>query len=156
MTDAVVMQSASQRRCPATGTSIAQAWQDERRHLAPLPILPQPFDHVATRVVGDDALVHFEGRQYSVPFAHVGRRVELRGAAGVVQILAEQSIIAEHPRHSERRLIIDPAHYEGRSTSTVRAPTPLGRLGQRLQQLAAMPVEQRPIDLYAALAEVAR
>ena len=29
-------------------------------------------------------------------------------------------------------------------------------LGQRLQALAAMPVERRPIDLYAALAEVAR
>ena len=156
MTDAAVMQSAHQRRCPATGATVLEAWEEERRHLAPLPILPQPFDHVATRAVGDDALVHFEGRQYSVPFAHVGRRVELRGAAGVVQILAEQSIIAEHPRHTERRLVIDPAHYEGRGTATVSAPTPLGRLGRRLQEFAAMPVEQRPIDLYAALAEVAR
>lgn len=52
--------------------------------------------------------------------------------------------------------MIDPAHYEGRSTPTVIAPTPLGRLGQRLQALAATPVERRPIDLYAALAEVAR
>jgi hypothetical protein len=156
MTDAAVAQSAAQRRCPATGTSIAQAWDDERRHLAPLPILPQPFDHVATREVGADALVHFEGRQYSVPFAHVGRRVELRGAAGVVQILADQAIIAEHPRHTERRLVLAPAHYDGPSTLTVIAPLPLGRVGQRLQELAAMPVEHRPLDLYAALAEVAR
>lgn len=52
--------------------------------------------------------------------------------------------------------MIDPAHYEGRSTLRVIAPTPLGRLGRRLQELAAMPVERRPIDLYAALAEVAR
>jgi transposase len=154
--DAAVEQSARRRCCPATGSSVWEAWQDERRHLAPLPILPQPFDHIATREVGDDALVHFEGRQYSVPFAHVGRRVELRGAAGVVQILAEQAIIAEHPRRTDRRLVIDPAHYEGRSTLTVIAPTPLGRLGRRLQELAAMPVEHRPIDLYAALAEVAR
>jgi transposase len=156
MTDAVVAQSAAQRRCPATGTSIWQAWEEERRHLAPLPILPQPFDHVATREVGADGLVHFEGRQYSVPFPQVGRRVELRGAAGVVQILADQAIIAEHPRHTERRLVLDPAHYEGPSTPSVIAPMPLGRLGQRLQELAAMPVEHRPIDLYAALAEVAR
>lgn len=154
--DTAVEQSARARRCPITGSSVWEAWQQERRHLAPLPILPQPFDQVATRPVGEDALVHFEGRQYSVPFAHVGRRVELRGGAGVVQILAEHSIIAEHPRHTARRLVIDPAHYEGDSTPTVIAPTPLGRLGQRLQQLAAMPVEQRPIDLYAALAEVAR
>ena len=49
-------------------------------HLGPLPILPQPFDHVATRTVGEDALVHFEGRQYSVPFVYLGCQVELRGA----------------------------------------------------------------------------
>lgn len=52
--------------------------------------------------------------------------------------------------------MIDPAHYEGRSTPAVIAPTPLGRLGRRLQELAEIPVEQRPIDLYAALAEAAR
>src|SRR5262245_31268879 len=131
MTDAAVEQSARRRRCPATGSSVWEARQEERRYLAALPILPQPFDHVATRHVSDDALVHFEGRQYSVPFAHVGRHVELRGAAAVVQILAEHSIIAEHPRRTERRLVIDPAHYEGPSTPTVIAPTPLGRLGQR-------------------------
>ena len=45
-----------------------------------LPVLPQPFDHVATRPVGSDALVHFEGRQYSVPFAYLGQHVEIRGA----------------------------------------------------------------------------
>jgi hypothetical protein len=38
----------------------------------------------------------------------------------------------------------------------VTAPIPLGRLGLRLQELATLPVERRPIDLYAALAEVAR
>lgn len=154
--DSAVEQSARRRRCPATGSSVWEAWQDERSHLAPLPMLPQPFDQVATRQVGSDALVHFEGRQYSVPFAYIGQRVELRGAAGVVQILAAASIIAEHPRHTERRLVIDPAHYEGHSTATVMAPTPLGKLGRRLQELAAITVEQRPIDLYAALAEAAR
>jgi hypothetical protein len=100
--------------------------------------------------------VHFEGRQYSVPFVYLGRQVELRGAAGVVQILADASVVAEHARHTERRLVIDPTHYEGVGNAQVRAPTPLGRLGQRLQALADLPVEQRPIDLYAALAEVAR
>jgi hypothetical protein len=42
------------------------------------------------------------------------------------------------------------------ATPTVLPPTPLGRLGRRLQELACLPVERRPIDLYAALAEVAR
>jgi hypothetical protein len=36
------------------------------------------------------------------------------------------------------------------------APVPLGKMGQRLQEIIQQPVEQRPLDLYAALAEVAR
>ena len=35
-------------------------------------------------------------------------------------------------------------------------PKPLGRMARRLQEIAALPVERRPVDLYAALAEVAR
>lgn len=132
------------------------SWQAERRHLAPLPILPQPFDHVATRTVSGDCLVSFEGRQYSVPFAWVGQPVELRGCCNTVQILAGLQVVAEHPRHTEQRLLIDPQHYEGRSTERVAAPIPLGRLGRRLQELASIPVDARPLDLYAALAEVAR
>jgi hypothetical protein len=38
----------------------------------------------------------------------------------------------------------------------VLPPTPLGRMGRRLQEIALMPPEQRPLDIYAALAEVAR
>ena len=88
--------------------------------------------------------------------AYLDRQVEVRGGAGCVQVLADQQVIAQHARHTERRLLIDPAHYEGPDTATVQAPTPLGRMGRRLQELAAMPVQQRPLDLYAALAEVAR
>ncbi len=98
----------------------------------------------------------FEGRQYSVPFAWVGQPVELRGCCDTVQILGGMQVVAEHARHTEHRLVIDPEHYEGRSTDRVAAPMPLGHLGRRLQQLAEMPVAHRPLDLYAELAEVAR
>ena len=40
--------------------------------------------------------------------------------------------------------------------SLIFGSVPLGRMGRRLQEIAALPVEQRPLDLYAALAEVAR
>lgn len=155
-TDAALAHSSRQRRCPATGTSVYEAWQAERAFLAPLPPLPAPFDLVATRRVANDALVAFEGHQYSVPFTYLGQTVELRGTAGRVQILADSQIIAEHPRHTLARLVIDPNHYEGPGTRFVQAPTPLGRLGRRLQELMFLPVERRPLDLYAALAEVAR
>ena len=35
--------------CPATGTSVWEAWQAERVHLAPLPLLPEPFGTVRRR-----------------------------------------------------------------------------------------------------------
>ena len=54
------------------------------------------------------------------------------------------------------RLVIDPQHYDGPNTERVIAPPPLGRMGRRLQELAEAPVMQRSIELYAALAEVAR
>lgn len=60
------------------------------------------------------------------------------------------------PRHSRERLLIDPSHYEGPSTDRVEAPVPLGRMGRRLQEVAALVTEERPLDLSATLAEVAR
>jgi hypothetical protein len=115
----------------------------------------EPFDQVATRRVSVDCLVSFEGRQYSVPFAWVGQSVEVRGGR-TVQILAGQAVGAEHRRHTAARLVIDASHYEGPATAYVLPPTPLGKLSRRLQAIAELPVIQRPTDLYAALAEVAR
>ena len=77
-------------------------------------------------------------------------------SATSVQILAGHAIVAVHPRHTRERLVIDQAHYEGPGTVRVAPPTPLGRMGERLQELARVPVAHRAIDLYAQLAEVAR
>ena len=156
VTDDRVRQLSRRRICPATGTDVESAWQEELTHLSPVPVLPEPFDHVGDRRVGDDCMVSFEHRSYSVPFRYCGRRVEVRGCAATVQILADGAVVAVHPRHTEHRLLIDPAHFEGTSTTRVTAPPPLGRMGKRLQAIAALAPQQRPVDLYAALAEVAR
>jgi len=156
-TDARVAARAAERRCPATATTVAEAWAEERRLLTPVPeTAPEPFDLVAARRVGRDGLVAFEGRQYSVPFRLVGEAVEVRGAAGAVQVLKDCEIIACHPGGTERRIVIDQRHYDGPSTERVIAPPPLGRMGARIQELATVPVARRSIELYAALAEVAR
>jgi hypothetical protein len=107
-TDARLDALAHERLCPATGTSVAEAWASEQRCLTRLPeTLPEPFDLVAVRVVGIDALVSFEGRQYSVPFRFAGERVEVRGCAGKVQIVKDCAVIATHPRATAARLVID-------------------------------------------------
>jgi Mu transposase, C-terminal domain len=111
---------------------------------------------VATRTAERDCTVSFEGRTYSVPFRLCGLPVEVHGCAGVVQVWHDGQVVAEHPRHTLQRLLIDPSHYDGPGDDRVAPPVPLGRMGRKLQEILEMPVEQRPLDLYAALAEVAR
>jgi transposase len=155
-TDERVAREAQVRTCPATGTSVWDAWQAEQRFLSPVPLLPEPFNLVATRTVAPDCTVAFEARRYSVPFARMGKVVTVHGCSRVVQVWADGQVIAEHPRHGRERIVIDPRHYEGVATKTVLPPLPLGRMGRRLQEIAEMTPQTRPLDLYAALAEVAR
>ncbi len=156
-TDQAVLESARRRTCPVTGASVWASYEAERRFLGPLPVsLPEPFDLVGQRRVGLDATVRFEGRTYSVPFRYAEREIEVRGCAEQVQMWSDGQVIAEHPRHTRSRLRIEPSHYDGPGDDRVRAPVPLGKMGRRLEEIAAMVPEQRPLDLYAALAEVAR
>lgn len=142
--------------CPATGETVHASWQAECERLRPLPILPEPFDVVVTRWVERDCLVAFEGRRYAVPFEHVAQAVEVRGCADVVQIWANGRVIRQYPRRTPERILLDPSCFEGSATERVLPPPPLGRMGRRLQEIWEMPVEARPLDLYEALAEVAR
>jgi transposase len=158
-TDALLAADATRRVCPATGRSVAESWAAERPRLRPLPpTLPEPFDLVRQAPVHKDCSVRFEGRCYIVPFAYLGREVEVRGCSGVVQILDPSTgvTLVQYPRGTEKRILINQACYDGEGTATVAAPPPLGRMGRRLQEIADLPVERRPIDLYAALAEVSR
>jgi transposase len=142
--------------CPATGKTVRESWDDELLHLKPLPILPEPFDVVVTRRVHRDCTIRFEGRTYAVPFRFSGEPVEVRGCAGRVQVVADGGVQIEYPRGTEERILLDPRCFEGESTDRAVPPPPLGRMGRRLQEILETPVEKRPIDLYAALAEVAR
>jgi len=156
-TDEQVVANAKRRTCPVTGESVLASYEAERRHLTPLPSpLPEPFDLVQRRRVGLDATVRFEGRTYSVPFVYAERELEVRGCAEAVQMWTDGKVVASHPRHTRSRLLIDPAHYEGPGDERVQAPVPLGKMGRRLEEIAAIVPERRPLDLYAALAEVAR
>jgi transposase len=147
------------RRSPMTGTTITEALTAERLRLQPVPAVHEPFDCVVARRVSRDCLVSFEGRRYSVPFAVVGRTVEVRGTAQHVVILAEGRELARHARHTAARLVLTATHYDGESTTAVRAPTPLGRRAQL--QLAGMPglptpaTIARPLSAYIALVEEA-
>jgi len=144
-------------RCPATGLSVHESWRGEVDKLQAMPDrIPEPFDISVMRQVRKDCMVHFEDRQYPVPFGYAGRMVEVRGTAKMVQILHSESVIREYPRQTQERILIDPSCYEGQATDRVLPPQRLGKMGRRLQEIIEAPVEARPIDLYADLMEVAR
>ena len=68
---------------------------------------------------------------------------------------AEQSRLAE--AQAQRLAVADAIRQRVEAAGrAVAAPVPLGAMGRRLQEILEMPVQQRPVDLYAALAEVAR
>lgn len=143
--------------CPVTGKTVYETWQAERELLQPLPDpLPEPFDVAVQRDVQRDCMVHFEGRQYAVPYHRVGLAVEVRGCADKVQLYSGGDLLIEYPRGTESRILIDPRCYRGQDTDRVLAPQPLGKMGRKLEDFYATPVEKRPLDYYAALAEVAR
>jgi len=154
--------------CPVTGTTVAEAFRAEQQVLQPLPTMVEPFDLVVTRRVSRDCLVSFEGRRYSVPFAWVGRHVDVWGTLSHVVIRGAGEEVARHARGSLARLLLDPAHYEGSSTDRVERPTPLGHRA-RLQlaglsshsrsALLLAPAREkivRPLDDYVRLVEALR
>jgi transposase len=148
---------AARRLRPSTGETVEASWRAEQRLPRPLPEpLPLAIDVAVTHTVHKDCTIGFEGRCYSVPFVLCGLAVEVRGCADVVQVLHQGRVAAEHPRHSRQRLLLDPAHYEGPGDDRVAPPVPSGQLGRRLLEVVAQPVEQQPLDLSAALAEVSR
>jgi transposase len=163
VTDQRVHQRALQLICPVTGRSIHTSWQAERASLRPLPqTLPEPFDVEVIRQVGDDCLIHFEGRQYSVPFLYQGRSVHVRGGAAAVSVWYDGKRLAEYARGTACRLLIDQAHYEGPGDERVMTPVPLGAWGRRIvlprswEHDAASQVAGRGIDHYAQLVRAMR
>jgi transposase len=158
-TDERLERDAERRRCPATGRTVAASWEAEKGLLRPLPAtLPEPFDLIRQCPVYKDCTIRFEGRTYTVPFRYAYKTVEVRGCSETVQVADRRTgaVVARYPRGTDALLLIDPQCYEGPSTDEVERPRPLGRMARRIQQLAARPVAARSIDLYAALAEVAR
>lgn len=158
ISDARIGERAQQLKCPLTDLSIDESWQLERSHLCPLPMtLPTPFDVEVQRTVPRDGLVWFEGRQYGVPFAWMGRSVRVRGCPRSVEIYAGGKHLTSYPRHTACRRLIDQDCYEGKATDRVEAPTRLGKIGQRIVLPRSWDWEapRRGVDRYALLVEQA-
>ena len=153
-------------RCPVTGGTVREALAEERRVLQPLPSSAELFDVEVARRVSRDCLVSFEKRRYSVPFAWIGRWVDVRGTARDVVVRGGGEEIARHRRGTQALVLLEKSHYDGRSTDRVIRPTPLGERGRL--QVAGLPADgtravsalapqeglERPLSEYARLVEL--
>jgi len=84
---------------------------EERAHLAPLPATCFEAPSYLTRKVARDYHVDVQRQYYSVPYQHVGQRVEVRVTQAHVEVLRNDTRIALHRRvPASQRFVTDPAH----------------------------------------------
>lgn len=98
-------------RTDREGKSYRELWQEERRHLLPLPADRFPACRESNTRVDKQSLVHFDGRMYSAPVQWAHRPCLARGFVDRVEIHVEGECVAVHPRNRQQRYELDPKHY---------------------------------------------
>jgi transposase len=99
-----------------------ERFADEAAHLVPTAGHPSFLQSmVRDRVVADDWLVSIDGNRYSVPFALIGKTVQVVRQGGHWAIRHRGAIVAEHPVLAGRaQLCVDPRHGPGAAARNVR------------------------------------
>lgn len=91
--------------------TIGQLFEEERTPLRPFTAAFDGYVEHTLRV-SSTCLVHYDRNRYSVPAAYAGKLVSLRAYAGCIQIVAEEQLLAEHPRCFGRgQARFNPWHY---------------------------------------------
>ena len=92
--------------------SIQERWLQEQPHLRPLP--ERPFACCISREVTLNGYgqVSFDTNRYSVPAHKARKQLTLRAYPFQIEVLADNEIIATHPRcYGRKEDILDPLHY---------------------------------------------
>ena len=87
-----------ERHVDRQNQSIAEAWQEERPHLRPLPA--RKFDGSVSREVtlNGYSQVTFETNRYSVPTDKARKHLTLKAYPFHIEILTTDEVIAKHER----------------------------------------------------------
>jgi hypothetical protein len=125
-----------------TDRTIAEVWEEERKHLM---ALPPPFDGFIEHIkrVSPTCLIHLERNRYSVPASFANRPVSVRLYADRIVVAAEGNIIAEHKRlinrdHNAGHTVYDWRHYLAvlqRKPGAIRNGAPFTALPEGFKQL---------------------
>ena len=90
---------------------IAEVFEEERPLLRPITAAFDGYFEQTVRV-SSTCLVAYDRNRYSVPAEYAGKTASLRAYADRIRVVAEDRVVAEHPRNFGRgRLIFDPWHY---------------------------------------------
>lgn len=105
---------ANVRRHGSTGRRPVDRWDEEKPLLRPLS--DRPLDLAIVRAVQatSQALVHFDGNLYSVPFFCAAKMLTVKATSAEVRAFDGTRPVAKHARSFERGCVIEnPAHYAG-------------------------------------------
>jgi len=100
------------RRMRGQTQNIAELWESEKPQLLPLPASDYRACRSQPVKVNPYSQVVFETNRYSVPVEYARRQLVLRAYSFQIEILAQDQIIATHPRCFGREQdLFEPLHY---------------------------------------------
>jgi len=103
---------ANARTISGQALSVAEAWEEERESIRPLPAYDYPCCLTREAGLNQYSQVVYQTNRYSVPVDQAYPRVTLRVYPFTVEILYQDQVLARHPRCYEREHdIIDPLHF---------------------------------------------
>jgi len=108
-----VEEVAHARRVPgeASGRSVAQALEEERPRLLPLPEHPLPCDVVQPVSSGKTPYVRFDGNDYSIPDTLVRQPLTLVASTTTVRLLHGTQQVAHHARSWDKGQTVEDAQH---------------------------------------------
>ncbi len=117
------------RPCPGDpDKTVAQALEEERPRLLPLPEHPFECQHVEAKTSGKTPYLRFDRNDYSIPPQFVRKPLTLVASHDTVRILDGAALVASHPRCYDRgRAIEDRRHIEALVALKRAARAPKGR-----------------------------
>src|SRR6266566_10105 len=139
-------QVAHQRRWPGDDSrTVAQAFEEEKPHLLPLPAHPFSCELMRTVYADKTLCVRFDLNDYSVPPRALGRALTLIASPPTVRLLDGSTEIASHLRSYDRhQLVEDPSHRQALLAQKRKA------LGSTVSGRLAAAVPESQIFLQAA------
>lgn len=150
------------RPCPGDPEkTVAQALDEERPRLLPLPEHPFACQRVEAKTSGKTPYLRFDGNDYSIPPALVRKPLTLVATHDTVRILDGATLVAHHTRCYDRgRASEDPRHIEAlvAEKRAARAPQGRDRLLRQLRHAEAFfqRMLEREVPLAQATAQITR